>query len=77
MKETTPSATLIYLNTSACSEPNTLSEQIIIDNILANNKLNNNFNILKNIKNYKETEIQNYNKKLNKNKDYKKRTEVT
>ena len=52
MKETKPSATLLYLNAIARSEPNIWSEQIINENILANNKLNNKIKILKNITNY-------------------------
>ena len=58
MEETKPSATLLYPNLS------NLSEQYINDKILAQNKFNNNINIIKDIRNYYETETNNYNKKL-------------
>ena len=50
MEETKPSAPLLYPNLSC------ISEQYINDKILANNNFNNN-NIIKDIRNYYETEI--------------------
>ena len=49
MEETKPSAPLLYPNLSS------LSEQYINDKILANNKFNDNINIIKDIRNYYET----------------------
>ena len=45
--------------------------------IQANNKLNNNINIIKDIRNYYETETNNYNKKLSRYKNYINVTEIT
>ena len=58
MEETKPSAPLFYPKITS------FSEQYINDKILANNKFNNNINIIKDIRNYYETETNNYNKKL-------------
>ena len=54
----------------------TIIEQYINDKILANNKFNNNSNIRKDIRNYCETETNNYNKKLSKFENYIKIAEV-
>ena len=48
-----------------------------MDKILAKNKFNNNINIIKNIRNYYETETNNYNKKLSKYKNYVNIAEIT
>ena len=58
MKKTKPGAPLLYPNM------NTFSEQYINDKILANNEFNNNDNVIKDARNFTETEINNYNKKL-------------
>ena len=63
MEETKLSALLLYPNLSS------LSEQYINDKILANNKFNNN-NIIKDIRNYYETETNIYNKNLSRYKNY-------
>ena len=47
----------------------TVYEQYINDKILTNNKFNNNFTILKDIRIYYETETNNYNKKLSRYKN--------
>ena len=52
MEETKPNASLFYPNISS------LSEQDINDKILANDKFNNNINIIKDIKSYNETETE-------------------
>ena len=59
-----PSAHLIYANITS------FSEKYINDKILANNGFNNEINIIKDIRNYYETETNNYNKKLGKYKQY-------
>ena len=64
MKRTNPKAPserLLYPNLSS------VNEQYINAKILANNKFNNNINIIKDIRNYYETETNNYNKKLSRN----------
>ena len=61
---TAPSERLLYPNLS------TVKEQYINENIQANNKFNNNINIIKDIRNYYETETNNYNKKLTRYKNY-------
>ena len=61
---TAPSERLLYPDLS--SE----SERLINEKIEANNKFNNNINIKKGIRNYYETEINNYNKKLSRYKNY-------
>ena len=53
-----PSERFLYPNLS------TVNEQYINDKILANNNFNNNINIIKDIRNYYETETSYYNKKL-------------
>ena len=63
MEETKPSALLLYPNITS------FSEQYINDNILANNKFNNDINIIKDIRNYYETETHNYNKKFSRYKN--------
>ena len=68
---TAPSERLLYPNLS------TVNEQYINEKIQANNKLNNNINIIKDIRNYYETETNNYNKKLSKYKNYIKVAEIT
>ena len=54
-----------------------VSERLINEKVQANNKLNNNINIIKDIINYYETEIKTYNKKLSKYKNYMKIAEIT
>ena len=55
---TAPIERLLY------SDLSTVSERLINEKVQANNKFNNNFNIIKDIRNYYETETNNYNKKL-------------
>ena len=71
MKETKPSASLLYSNLSS------FSEQYINDKILVNKKINNNINIIKDIRNYYEAESNNYNKKLSRYKNYINVAEIT
>ena len=59
-----PSERLLYPNLS------TVNEQYINEKIQANNKFNNIINIIKDIRNYYETETNNYNKKLSRFKNY-------
>ena len=60
-----PSERLLYPNLTTVGETaSRVNEQHINDKILANNKINNNINIIKDIGNYYETETNNYNKKL-------------
>ena len=54
---TAPSERLLYPNLS------TVNEQNINKKMQANNKFNNNINIIKDIRNYYETETNNFNKK--------------
>ena len=64
---TNPTATserLLYPDLSS------VSERLIDEKIQANDKLNNNINIIKDIRNYYETETNNYNKKLSRYKNY-------
>ena len=68
---TTPSERLLYPNLS------TVNEQYINEKIQANNKFNNNINIMKDIRNYYETETNNYNKKLSRYKNYTNVAEIT
>ena len=68
---TAPSENLLYSNLS------TVNEQYINDKILANNKFNNNINIIKDIRNYYETETNNYNRKLSRYKNYINVAEIT
>ena len=67
---TAPSERLPYPNLS------TVNEQYINEKIQANNKFNNNINI-KDIRNYYETETNNYNKKLSSYKNYINIAEIT
>ena len=68
---TAPSERLLYPDLSS------VSERLINEKILANNKFNNNINILKDIRNYYETETNNYNKKLSRYKNYINVAEIT
>ena len=68
---TAPSERLLYPNLS------TVNEQYIKEKIQANNKFNNNINIIKDIRNYYETETNNYNKKLSRYKNYINIAEIT
>ena len=68
---TAPSKRLLYPNLS------TVNEQYINQKIQANNKFNNNINIIKDIRNYNETETNNYNKKLSRYKNYINVAEIT
>ena len=68
---TVPSERLLYPDLSS------VSERLIKENIQANNKFNNNINIIKDIRNYYETETNNYNKKLNRYKKYINVAEIT
>ena len=80
---TAPSERLLYPDFSSVSErlireaaekqisnAATANEQLINEKIQANNKFNNNINIIKDIRNYYETETNNYNKKLSRYKIY-------
>ena len=62
---------LLYPNLS------TVNEQYINEKIQANNKFNNNINIIKDIRIYYETETNNYNKKLSRYKNYINIAEIT
>ena len=61
---TAPNERLLYPDLSS------VSERLINEKIQANNKFNNNINILKDIRKYYETETNNYNKKLSRYKNY-------
>ena len=61
---TAPSERLLYPDLSS------VSEKLINEKIQANNKINNNINNIKDIRNYYETETNNYNKKLSRYKNY-------
>ena len=76
MEETKPSEPLLYPNAKAWAKTN-WSEQYINEKILANNKFNNNFNIIIDIENYYETETENYTTKLSKYKTYTNIAEIT
>ena len=65
------SAKLLYPDLSS------VSERLINEKIRANKKFNNNINIIKDIRNYYETETINYNKKLRRYKSYINIAEVT
>ena len=78
MEETKPSAPVLYPNIrEAVSRITSFSEQNINAKILANNKFNKNITIIKDIKNYYETETGNYNKKLSRYKNYFNVAEIT
>ena len=68
---TAPSERLLYPDLSS------VSERLINEKIQANNKFNNNINIIKDIRNYYETEINNHNKKLGRYKNYINVAEIT
>ena len=68
---TAPSERLLYPDLSS------VSERLINEKIQANNKFNNNSNIIKDIRNYYETETNNYNKKLSRYKNYINIAEIT
>ena len=68
---TAPSERLLYPDLSS------VSERLINEKIWANNKFNNNTNIIKDIRNYYVTETNNYNKKLSRYKNYINVAEVT
>ena len=55
----------------------TANEQLINEKIQASNKFSNNINIIKDIRNYYETETNNYNKKLSRYKNYINVAEIT
>ena len=64
MEQTKPSAPFVYTDITS------FSAQYINDKILANKKFSNNINIIKDIRNYYETESKNYYKKLSRYKIY-------
>ena len=66
-----PSDRLLYPDLSS------VSERLINEKSQANNKYNNNINIIKDIRNYYETETNNYNKKLGRYKNYINVAEIT
>ena len=68
---TEPSERLLYPDLSS------VSERLINLKIRANNKFNNITNIIKDIRNYYETETNNYNKKLHRYKNYINVAEIT
>ena len=68
---TAPSEKLLYPDLSS------VSEQLISEKIQANNKFNNNINIVKDVRNYYGTETNNYNKKLSRFKNYIDVAEIT
>ena len=68
---TAPSERLLYPDLSS------VSERLINEKIQANIKYNNNINIIKDIRNYYETETNNYNKKLSRYKNYINVAEIT
>ena len=68
---TAPRERLLYPDLSS------ISERLINEKIQANNKFNNNINIIKDIRNYYETETNNYNKRLSRYKNYINIAEIT
>ena len=79
---TAPSESLLYPDLSSVSErlmreAAAVNEQQINEKIQANNKFNNNINIIKDIRNYYETETNNYDKKLSRCKNYINVAEIT
>ena len=75
---TAPSERLRYPNISTIGETaSRIKEQYINEKIQANNKFINNINIIKDIRNYYETETNNYNKKLSRYKNYINIAEIT
>ena len=71
MEETKTSVPLLYPNIIS------FSEQYINDRVLSNNKLKKNINIIKDFRNYYETETNNYKKKLIRFKNYINIAEIT
>ena len=76
---TAPSERLLYPDLSSVSERliREAAEKQIKEKIQANNKINNNINIIKDIRNYYATETNNYNKKLSRYKNYTNVAEIT
>ena len=79
---TAPSESLLYPDLSSVSErlmreAAAFNERQINEKIQANNKFNNNINIIKDIRNYYETGTNNYNKKLSRYKNYINVAEIT
>ena len=76
---TAPSEILLYPDLSSVSELliREAAEKQLNEKIQANNKFNNNINIIKVIRNYYETETNNYNKKLSRYKNYINLAEIT
>ena len=68
---TAPSERLLYLDLSS------VSERLKYEKFQANKKFNNNINIIKDIRNYYESETNNYNKKLSRYKNYINVAEIT
>ena len=68
---TAPIERLLYPDLSS------ISERLKNEKIQTNNKFNNNINIIKDIRNYYETETNNYNKKLSRYKNYINVAEIT
>ena len=75
---TAPSERLLYPR-SGFTDPDltSVSERLINEQIQANNKFHNNMIIIKDIRNYYETETKNYNKKLSRYKNYINIAEIT
>ena len=71
MEKTKPSAPLLYPNITS------FSEQYINDKILADKKISQKINIIKDIRNFYETENNKYNKKLSRYKNYINSAEIT
>ena len=76
---TAPSERLLYPDLSSVSERliREAAEKQINEKIQANNKFNNNINIIKDVINYYETESNKYNKKLSRYKNYINVAEIT
>ena len=79
---TAPSESLLYPDLSLVSErlmreAAAVNEQQINEKIQGNNKFNNKINIIKDIRNYYETETNNYKKKLSRYKNYINVAEIT
>ena len=79
---TAPSESFLYPDLSSVSErlmreAAAVNEQQINEKIRANNNFNNNINIIKDIRNYYETETNNYDKKLSRYKNYINVAEIT
>ena len=68
---TAPGERLLYPDLSSASK------RLINEKIQANNKFNNNINIIRDIRNYYETETNNYNMKLSRYKNYINVAEIT